>query len=236
MLQLSKISIHKPYTDQWFAARLGMLTSSKISCLCGERGIGEGGMTYIRNKVYEKITGKTSEKDVMTEATTWGNLNEPIAIKEYQQVYEVPSIITDKHIIYDDLYSSTPDGLLFMDAKFSMSADQLTLNCETLESKSYMTPSVHMAHVECVTPADIKALNKPLYFQVLSQMLFADVTRGNACFFHPDFPKTSKYRLGRVHFSKLDHVDVRKDMGLLKERIELARTIFNQKLQYSKQN
>jgi len=230
MLSLSKISKLSPYSDGWFKARLGMLTSSKISCICAPEGIGRGGMTYIRNKVSEVITGKSTEKNISTEATQWGIDNEPFAIKYFQQVNNIPAIITDKHIVYDERYSSTPDGLLITNEKFSMTDNQEFLNCETLESKSYMTPSIHMMHVECQTPLEIKKINADLYWQVISQMYWADVLCGNAIFFHPDFPESSNYRLGHVVFKK---IDLMADFKLFAARTAEAKQIFNDKLNFS---
>lgn len=229
MFNIKKLSNIVPYSETWFQARLGYMTGSKISCLMAPKGIGDGGYTYIRNKVYEKITGRSTEKNINTEATIWGVNNEPVAVKEFQDVYQIPLILTDKHIVHDDLYSVTPDGLLIRDLKF-VNNDNGEYNCETLESKSYMTPSVHMAHVECKTPEDIKSLNSSLYWQVISQMHMADTLRGNAIFFHPDFPVTSKYRLGHVLFKK---IDLRPDFIFFAGRLEEARKIYNQKLQFS---
>ena len=65
MLDVNKISTIVPYSAEWFNHRLGMMTSSPISCICTPKGIGKGGLTYIRNKVYEKLTGKTTERNTI---------------------------------------------------------------------------------------------------------------------------------------------------------------------------
>lgn len=230
MFNISKLSKIVPYSQEWFENRLGYMTGSKISCLMGKEGIGEGGMTYILNKVYERITGKSTEKNISTEATVWGVKNEPLAVKYYQEVHQIPLILTDKHIIHDSLYSCTPDGLLIRDLKFVNDSNG-DYNCETLESKSYMTPSTHMQHCECKNAKDIYKINKPLFWQVVAQMYMADCLRGNAIFFHPDFPESSKYRLGHVSFKQVDLVP---EFRLFKTRLEEARVIFNSKLEYSK--
>lgn len=221
MLNLKKISALTPYSDDWWFARLGMMTGSKISCICGERGIGEGGLTYIRSKVCEKISGKSAERNVTTEGTLFGVENEPKSIEYYQKKYNIPVIVVNKHLVYDDLFSVTPDCLV-IHKELGNSYD-----CETVETKSYITYATHMEHCECETPQQIKAVNKPLYWQVLSQMHFADVLVGNAVFFHPDFPEESGLRQHRVQFKKIDLVP---DFKILSERMELARTIYNNKL------
>lgn len=232
MLSLSKISEISPYSPEWFNNRLGKMTSSSIACLCSPKGIGKGGMTYIRNKVAEVITGKSTERNITTEAILWGIENEPKAINYWRSVTPgVHRVITDTHIVFNERFSSTPDALVMMNEKLVFSQDGNFLNCETLESKSYMTPANHMAHVECKAPADIKDLNPDLFWQCISQIYWADVLRGRAIFFHPDFPVDSPYRLGEVVFRK---VDLMPDFHLFKQRMDEATKIFDNILNFKK--
>lgn len=231
MLLLSKISKIVPYSQEWFNHRLGVMTGSMVSPICAPEGIGVGAMTYIRNKVYEKITGKSTEKNITTDGTVWGIENEPIAIQEWKNEQGFYDIITDKHIIFNDRYSVTPDGLVIRDVKTAYIKDGTELNCETVESKSFMTPSVHMAHVECKTPEEIRRLNPKLFWQVVSQVYWADVLRGHAIFFHPDFKKGHPYRMGHVQFRR---IEMTKEFNLFKTRTEEAERIFEQKLNFNK--
>jgi len=247
MLPISRISEISPYSPDWFANRLGKMTSSYIACLCTPKGIGKGGLTYIRNKVSEVITGKSTERNVTNEAILWGIENEPKALqywrsvkdKEYEaapdksKVEKVHRMITDTHIVYNERFSSTPDALVMMnkDCVFIVRDGIEYLNCETLESKSYMTPSVHMAHVECQTAQDIKELNPDLFWQCVSQMYWADCLRGRAIFFHPDFKDDSDYKLGEVLFRKVELMD---EFNLFKKRTEEATALFDKFLNYRK--
>jgi len=220
MLNLNKISSIIPYSDEFWASRTGRMTGCRISCLMGKEGIGVGGMTYIRSKVGEKISGKTSEVNITTEGTNWGVVNEPISIKYFQQVYDIPVIITDKHLIEDENYAVTPDGLIILRDLGD------NYDCETLESKSYPTYATHIEHCECNNAKDIKLINKQLYWQVIMQMYVADTLKGNAIFFHPDFPESSKLRMHRVVFNKIELVE---DFKLFKNRLAEAKTIFQTK-------
>lgn len=242
MLPLSRISQIVPYSKEWYANRLAKMTSSPISCICAPKGIGEGGLTYIRNKVSEAITGKSTERNITTEAILWGIENEPKAIAYWKQSKNkqheldptkefVYRHLTDQHIVFNEYFSSTPDALIMMNEKLVFSEDGEFLNCETLESKSYMTPSVHMAHVECQTAKELKALNPKIFWQIISQISWAGVTRGRAIFFHPDFPETSPYRLGEVLFRKVDLVE---DFKFFQDRTDEAVTLFNKFLNYKK--
>lgn len=231
MLLLSKISNLSPYSEYWFQHRLGYMTGSRISCICAPKGIGAGGMTYIRNKVSEVITGVSTERNITTEAILFGITNEPIALKEWQEREGIPLLLTDKHIIFDERYSVTPDALAIRDEKLIYVKDGTELNCETVESKSYMTPSVHMAHVECNTPEDIKSINPELFWQVISQLYWANVLKGNAIFFNPTFPKESPYRLGHVEFRR---INLTADIEWFKMKTKEAKAIFEQKLNFKK--
>lgn len=234
MLEISKISDIEPYSTQWFENRLGKMTSSLISCLCTPKGIGKGGLTYIRNKVFETLTGKSTEKNITSEAILWGVENEPKSIAYWKSI--TPSchrLLTNQHIIYNERFSSTPDALVMMnkDCVFVTKDGIEYLNCETLETKSYMTPSIHMAHVECQTAQDIKELNPDLFWQVLSQIYWADCLRGRAIFFHPDFPDGHDYKMGEVIFKK---VDLLPEFNLFKQRTEEATKLFDKFLNYRK--
>lgn len=232
MLSLDKISQIVPYSDDWFRNRLGKMTSSQISCICAPKGIGEGGNTYIRNKVYEVLTGLSSERNITTEAITWGVENEPKAIAYWKSITpDCHRLLTDVHIVHSERFSSTPDALVMMNNKLVFSEDGTELNCETLESKSYMTPATHMAHVECRTANDIKALNSKLYWQVISQIHWAAVLRGRAIFFHPDFKEDSVYRLSEVVFRKAELI---KDFEFFQNRCDEAEEIFNKYLNLKK--
>lgn len=215
MLDIKKISPFAPYSDEWWAARLGKMTSSKIFCLCGDRGIGDGGNTYIRSKVHEKLTGISTEKNFDTEDTIFGITNEPFSINNYAKKYNAPLIIVSKHIVYDELFTATPDFFV-INKDYGDNYD-----CETGETKSYRTN--HLLMCECDTPPCIKKVNKQLYWQVISQMMFANVIVGNATFYNPEFEGTKALQ-HRVVFRK---IDLMTDFKLLKNRMEEARIIYN---------
>lgn len=225
MLKLSNISPFTPYSTEWLTHRLGKMTGSKISCIMGAKGIGEGGMTYIRSKVGELISGKSSEKPITTEDTIWGVDNEPKSLEYFSKSNNNTIILSDKHLMINDNYSVTPDGLLIV--------RQLVgeWEVETVETKSFKTYATHIEHCECHTAADIKKVNPSLYWQVLMQMKGADCLRGHAIFYHPDFPEDSRLRQGHVLFKRHE---LQADFKLMNERFEEARNIFNTKYNYLK--
>jgi len=228
MLSLDKISTLVPYSEDWFKHRLGYMTGSRISVLCAPKGIGVGGMTYIRNKVSEAITGVSTERNITNEGILFGIENEPKSLKEWQEANNIPMLITNKHIVFDDRYSVTPDALAIRDEKLIYTSNG-ELNCETVESKSYITPSVHMAHVQCKTPDDIKALNPELFWQVVSQVYWTNVLKGWAIFFNPNFPLGSPYRRSAVEFRKVNMIA---DFKIFEQRTNEGKTLFERELKW----
>ena len=233
MLLLSKISAIVPYSYEWFVHRRGVMTGSNMSPICAPEGIGVGAMTYIRNKVYEKITGHTTEKNITSDDIIWGIDNEPIGLEEWRIKEGYFDLQREKHIIYSERYSVTPDGLAIKNEKLMFLKDGSELNCETCEIKCFPTPSRHMAHVECETPNDIFKLNKPLFWQVISQVKWCGVRYGHAIFFHPDFDVESPYRLSSVKFDVIDPA-LKEYFTLFDKRTKEAERIFEQKLNYRK--
>lgn len=233
MLLLDKISTITPYSLEWFLHRRGVMTGSMISPLCASEGIGVGAMTYIRNKVYEKLTEKTTEKNIVTEDTIWGIDNEPIAMDEWKAKEGFFDVVTDKHIIFNKYYSVTPDGLAIRTEKGMYIKNGTELVCESAEIKCFPTPSKHMAHVECETPEDIYKLNKPLFWQVISQVSWCGIRYGHAIFFHPDFDENSPYRLSSVKFDYADP-NLIPYFKLFNTRTRQAELIYEEKLNYKK--
>lgn len=226
MLDLKKISTAIPYSDDWWKSRLTKMTSSTISCICGKEGIGVGGYTYIRKKVYEHFTGVPSEKNVTTEDIVFGIENEPLSLELYKSRYGSENLIQHKHIIYNDRTASTPDAI---DVKRILPNGY---DCETVETKSFKGEK-HIQHCECDSPADIKKINSSLYWQVIHQMYCAEVLVGNAVFFNPHFKSTDKLLQHRVVFKKIDLLP---DFTLLKSRLEIATAEFDRLVTKFKNN
>ncbi|MFK5283205.1 hypothetical protein ACI3PL_26900, partial [Lacticaseibacillus paracasei] len=60
MLNKTKISGIKIYSNEWHAARLSKFTSSEMY-----RAIGSGFIRYVREKVGEELTGKSAKSDLI---------------------------------------------------------------------------------------------------------------------------------------------------------------------------
>lgn len=62
MLRKEWISGVQMHSEDWFTKRLSKFTSSEWHLVMGERGIGEGGKSYIYRKVGELLTGIVNKK------------------------------------------------------------------------------------------------------------------------------------------------------------------------------
>lgn len=149
--------------EHWRAARNARFTSSKASRLCKPEGLGVGGMNYIRTRVFEKISGVSSEVEFMTQASVNGLVEESFAIRKYAKQRNISAVIVQK-LIYgeNDFFSSTPDAIY----PISESSDGLSYECETWEVKNY-APEKHMICIEAETPLDVRRVDPDCYWQSL---------------------------------------------------------------------
>ena len=67
-------------TDEWFAARLGRVTASRIADVCArtKTGWGAGRKNYMAELVAERLTG-TRQEGFTNAAMQWGTDQEPEA-------------------------------------------------------------------------------------------------------------------------------------------------------------
>ena len=226
MLLKSKIASFAPYSPEWYSSRLGRLTGSKIGCLMASKGIGDGGMTYIRNKVGELFTKKSSDREIDTAAIQWGRDNEPIALQEFKNVYKIPLdlMIKCSTIIEDNIFSVTPDALIPKSETLVESTDKLAWHVEPIEVKCLPVYANHLELVECQTPKDLLDCSPLKFWQVISQMQFTNSLRGHFVAFHPHFK--NRLRIHHILFKKIELSDYIKTFN---QRILQATTIYNEK-------
>ena len=105
------------YSKEWFAARMGKLTSSTIWNLTVEPKLikdkGQLSATtkeYLNGKLAERLTGV--QRDFKSDATTHGLEMEGEAIKYYETITAKKVTPTTYIEAINGLYGGTPDGLL----------------------------------------------------------------------------------------------------------------------------
>jgi len=206
------------YFDSWKLSRLGKFTASKIHLCMKPKGIGEGGLSYIRSRIGEELTGVSSEKEINTDAMKWGLEHEPASIKIFQELKQaqfvsVQSLISDP----ETRFGCTPDAVWIK----SESSDGLSYEVSTYETKSYPTYENHIACALCETPAQIKVQDVEAYYQTIMQMDECGALVGYLGYYNPLF-KVGSYRL--IEFRKINLVE---EFKLLNQRKKEIIEIFN---------
>ena len=197
------------HSPEWQLSRLGKFTASMAHCFMGERGIGDGGITYVRSRIGEELTGISSMKEVDTDAMRWGLMHEPFAIQEFGKLKGVDFLVTQKLIADTSTrFGATPDCMWVK----KESEDKLKYDVCTGEVKCYPTYANHIACALCETPQQIKKEDKQAYWQVIMQMDECDCLVGYLVYYHPDF-KAGSLRV--IEFRKIELIA---EFKLLKER------------------
>lgn len=234
----------KMHTDDWMRNRLSKFTASRIHELMGKKGLGEIGMNYIRTRVSEHLTQKSSEKYITTESAERGLALEPDAIREFIKRHEIDPRFAYTQVMLQDM--EEVDGIL-TDNRFSATPDIIwILN----ENQAGMAWNVIVGEVKCYeqlhfmqvvkieNPLQLKEEDPQLYWQLLFQMEVAETLEGYAVFFNPDF-MVGAYK--EVHVRVIwKHTDdkgkesypVKDDLNLLKLRKKEAMKEFNELREY----
>jgi len=225
MLPIARISNAVMGTEEWRQARLAKFTSSNIWKLCGERGLGETGLSYIRSRVFEAISGTSSEREFENESIIHGLINENWGLRALMDKWQLEMLVTQKLIIGENpIFGGTPDALVIK----AHGTDGLSYDVCPIEMKCFQAEH-HMEMTECETPLHLKMADRKLYFQVLDQMELTDSLNGFAVFFHPDLPRDSG-GLHIVEVRKMYSIEIKgkkeypvlDDFKLMKERKDLA--------------
>lgn len=217
MLLKSKISDLQMYSgehyfDGWLLARLGKFTASKIHTCMRPKGIGDGGLRYIRSRIGEEMTGVSSEKQILTEDMLWGLKYERDALQRFGELKKLDYLIVQKLISEKgSKFGCTPDALWVM----GEDKEKEELTVRTVEVKCYQMDN-HIACALCSTPAEIKKEDFEAYAQVLMQMLECGSFMGFLCYFNPLF-KHGGFRV--IEFKGNDEM-IMEDLKLLKKRKE----------------
>lgn len=223
MLKKSKISGVKILSDDWYQSRLGKFTSSEIFNL-----IGEGNINYIRRKVGEELTSKSSKGDVDTESTRWGSFYEAEAITKFGILNKLDFLIVQQLITEPtSRFGCTPDGLIIK----RESVDGLEYDVETVEVKCPPTFDNYIKLFECENAQDLKHTSRQYYWQVLDQMDNCGCLVGHFVVYHPDF-KSGNMKTFRIEAmqgvegKKGKEYPIYNDMKVLREKKKQAEEKF----------
>lgn len=208
-------------SNEWAAERLGKFTASKINLLMDEKDIGKGGLSYIRSRLGEELSGVSSDSGIETDAMRHGLKYEVNALQEFQKLKNIPPhLIRTQKLIRDaeTRFSCTPDGIWIK----SINEADTAYEVSTIETKCYGYEK-HIECCECSTPAEIKKVDKAGYWQTIDQMLQCDALFGYLSYYHPLFD------IGGFRVIEFRQSLLTTELKLLKQRKEQALNIFNEK-------
>lgn len=193
----------------------------------GEKGISDGGLTYIDQKLGEEMTGHcvSDDDELEDENTTWGNTHEPDALKRFHFENQVEFLVTQKMIhAANTRFSSTPDAIWV----HGEASNQEEYNVSTLEVKCPRKFHRFNKLYRCRTPSDLFKVSKIYYWQVLDQMDNCDSAIGYFGVYHPLYPESCNWR--QIQFKKIDLWD---DFKKLRQRkLEAEQKLIEFKLHF----
>lgn len=144
--------------------RIGKFTASEIwKLLSNEKSkkhlFGKTAITYITSRVTEITTGETisDSQELSSKATEWGKKNEPLAIKAYEEKFNITVHGKQDFIPYGDNGGATPDGLV--------GDDGMT------EIKCPFNPTNHTANMLIIDQKAFSDYHKVYYPQIQMQLL-----------------------------------------------------------------
>lgn len=220
MLLKSRISNLEMHSEEWKQERIGRLfTSSNFWRLMGKKGLGETGLSWIKKKVFESISGTSADKEIDTDSVRHGLVYEPFNLRAFAEIKGIKYLITQKLIYGEDKNeASTPDGLIVV----RENSDGLSYEVATVEAKCYQQEN-HLSCAMCETPVEIKEEDGPAYWQVLHHLSTVDCLKGYLSYFHPDLPLDK----GGIRIIEFRKALLTADIKLMKERKELALAEFD---------
>jgi putative phage-type endonuclease len=135
-------------TDEWFAARLGKVTASKVADVIAKTktGYSTSRENYMTQLICERLTGKKQEA-YSNAAMEWGTETEPFARAAYEST---KNVLVDEVGIIDHPFlpmcAASPDGLVNDDGMVEIKCPNTATHFETMLSGKM--PSKYMPQVQ----------------------------------------------------------------------------------------
>ena len=138
----------KQGTDEWFTARLGKATASRIADILAKTKTGESAAraNYRAELVAERLTGKQQD-GFTTKQMQWGTDSEPLARAAYEA--ETGNLVTETGLVDHpsiDMAGASPDGLVGADGQIECKCPNTKTHIETLLANA--VPSQYMPQIQ----------------------------------------------------------------------------------------
>lgn len=135
-------------TEEWFAARLGKVTASKVADVMAKTktGYSTSRDNYMAQLICERMTGQKQES-FTNAAMEWGTETEPLARSAYEALKDV--LVEEVGIIdhpFLPMCAASPDGLVDIDGMVEIKCPNTSTHFDTLLSGKM--PSKYMPQVQ----------------------------------------------------------------------------------------
>lgn len=188
-------------SEEWFDARLSLLSSSKCGDLIGKDG-NETSEKYILTKVHEALSNQRGD-NIKAASLEWGTEYEPYALEEFSE-RTGETVITGIAYEWDGIFWGTPDGE--------------TSEPAIIEVKCPATGSVHIQNLTIKDIEIFKKKRKDYYWQIVGNLLLSGYEKGYFVSYDPRLK--APYNL-----SILEVKPIGNDLEILKNAIEKAHNL-----------
>ena len=135
-------------SDEWFAARLGKVTASKVADVIAKTKTGYSASrdNYMAQLICERMTGQKQESFTNT-AMEWGTATEPLARAAYEAHANV--LVNEIGIIdhpFLPMCAASPDGLVDIDGMLEIKCPNTATHFDTLLTGS--VPAKYIAQMQ----------------------------------------------------------------------------------------
>lgn len=208
-------------SPDWFGLKCGFFSASEIYKLCGARGLGQTGETYIYDKIGECLTGKV-RKIPITHAMQHGIDTESIV----KEIYESNTGVNLKEpaFVINNKYKNcgcSPDGVIESDGFIVSNAYGIEIKCPENQGQ-------YAKYLSIKTAQDLKKVKPEYYWQIMFCMLVTELEEWRFIAYHEDFKNLSMIEIP-VYWNTTD-------MDFLAERIEQSNKILDIEIQQIKKN
>lgn len=218
MLLRSNISTIEIYSEEWKTARLGKITASNVHHLMGEKLETQGAESYLYDLVGEEISGIPADEDIDNDDTRAGHLYEPECIRKFGKKMQLTFMVVGKMIAEPGARTScTPDALWIENE----TPDQKAYSVRTVEAKCPTKHKNYIRLARCTTPAQVKAVSKKYFWQVVMQMEKCGALYGYLVVYNPHYP------VGGMRIIEFRKMLMLKEFAFFNQRLKEAEILFD---------
>lgn len=202
-------------TDEWFSARLGKVTASRLADVCArtKTGWGAGRKNYMAELVAERLTG-TRQEGFTNAAMQWGTDMEPEARIAYE-FYRDATVVETGFIPHPSIAETgaSPDGLVRDDGLVEIKCPNTATHLETLLGSE---------------------IPQKYFYQIQWQLACTERAWCDFCSFDPRLPESMRLHVERI--KREDQVIAALEKDVTDFLIELRDTVHRLRAKFEPAN